>query len=82
MTSLTFNSLHCKLSAMATATRHLIEVQLKGKTLRGLVVSARRSGRSWQAIADEVRDLTGVIVSRETLRSWFRDVPQPPALAS
>ncbi|GEM_PF-5366809 len=67
---------------MATATQHLIEVQLKGKSLRGLVVSARRSGRSWQSIADEVREATGVIVSRETVRNWYRDVPQPARAAS
>ena len=59
---------------MATATHHLIEVQLKGKSLRALVVSARRSNHSWQSIADEIRDLTGVIVSRETLRGWYPDV--------
>lgn len=59
---------------MATATRHLIEVSLKGRTLRSVVVAGRRSGRSWQTIADEIRDLTGVIVSRETLRAWFPEM--------
>lgn len=67
---------------MATATNHLIEHQLKGKSLRGLVFAARRNGRSWQSIADEVRDLTGVIVSRETLRNWFPDAPAAPARVS
>jgi mitochondrial fission protein ELM1 len=60
---------------MATATHHLIEHQLKGRSLRGLVFTARRTGRSWQSIANEVRDLTGVIVSRETLRNWYPDAP-------
>lgn len=72
---LTLQTLHCKVSAMATATQHLIEVQLKGKSLRALVVSARRSGRSWQSVADEIRELTGVIVSRESVRGWYPDSP-------
>lgn len=59
---------------MATATRSLIEVQLKGRSLAALVSYNRKRGSSWQVIADEVRDLTGVIVSRETLRGWF---PEP-----
>ncbi|SCZ14022.1 hypothetical protein SAMN02799641_05723 [Rhodococcus erythropolis] len=58
---------------MATATQNLIEVSLKGKSLRALVVSARRSGRSWQSVADEIRELTGVIVSRESVRGWYPD---------
>lgn len=56
---------------MASATRSLIELQLKGRSLDGLVLFHRRKGASWQAIADDVRDLTGVIVSRETLRAWY-----------
>lgn len=60
---------------MATATQHLIEVQLKGKSLRALVTSARRSGQSWQSVADEIRDHTGVIVSRESVRGWYPDAP-------
>ncbi|KDE14218.1 hypothetical protein [Rhodococcus aetherivorans] len=59
---------------MATATRHLIEMQLKGKTLSALVSTERRNGRSWQSIADEVHKRTGVCVSRETLRKWFPEI--------
>lgn len=66
---------------MATATRHLIEMQLKGRSLPGLVGTARREGRSWQSIADEVRDLTGVIVSRETLRKWFPEMTKSSSAA-
>ncbi|GJJ21090.1 hypothetical protein [Mycolicibacterium mageritense] len=62
---------------MTTPTQGLIEAHLRGKSLRGLVFGARRSGRSWQSIADEVRELTGVIVSRETLRNWYPDAPAP-----
>lgn len=67
---------------MATATHHLIEHQLKGTSLRGLVFTRRRAGVSWQAIANEVRDLTGVIVSRVTLRNWYPDAPAPQTAAS
>lgn len=56
---------------MATATRALIEAHLKGRSLDGLVSLHRRKGDSWQVVANEVRDLTGVIVSRETLRGWY-----------
>lgn len=64
---------------MATATRSLIEVQLKGRSLAALVTNSRRKGQSWQAISDEVRDLTGVVVSRETLRGWFPEPRRAPA---
>lgn len=68
---LTRVNLQCKIPGMATATQNLIEVSLKGRSLRALVLSARRAGKSWQSIADEIRDTTGVIVSRETLRGWY-----------
>lgn len=59
---------------MATPTHHLIEMSLKGRSLRSLVLAARRAGRSWQYIADEIRDQTGVIVSRETVRGWYPEM--------
>jgi uncharacterized NAD(P)/FAD-binding protein YdhS len=73
MACLTHPSLQCKIFAMATATQNLIEVSLKGRSLRALVSSARRAGRSWQSVADEIREATGVIVSRETVRGWYPD---------
>jgi hypothetical protein len=54
-----------------TATKSLIEAHLKGRSLDGLVAAHRRVGHSWQVIADDVRDRTGVIISRETLRNWY-----------
>ena len=27
--------------------------------------------RSWQSMADEIRDRTGISVSRESLRNWY-----------
>jgi len=62
---------------MATASQHLIEMSLKGRTLRSVVFSGRRSGRSWQSIADEVQELTSIPVSRQTLVNWFPDAPRP-----
>lgn len=56
---------------MATATRALIEAHLKGRSLDALVAGHRRKGNSWQIIADDIRSLTGVIVSRETVRGWY-----------
>ncbi len=58
-------------SCMATATKSLIEAHLKGRSLDALVATHRRQGNSWQAIADDVHDRTGVIISRETLRIWY-----------
>ena len=57
-------------------------MSLKGRSLRSLVSAGRRSGRSWQAIADEIRDLTGVIVSRETVRGWFPELRDTEATAA
>lgn len=33
----------------------------------------RGKGKSWRAIANEIADLTGIRVNRETLRLWFPD---------
>lgn len=76
--SLTAISLQRKLQRVATATRSLIEVSLKGRSLQSVVMAGRRAGRSWQDIADEIRELTGVIVSRETVRGWFPDLRDTP----
>lgn len=59
---------------MATATQRLIEAHLKGKSLRALVISSRKSGSSWQSIADEIRERTGVVVSRESVRGWYPEI--------
>lgn len=54
-----------------TATQALIDLKLRGRSLDSLVIQHRRVGNSWQIIADEIRRLTGVIVSRETVRNWY-----------
>lgn len=67
---------------MASPTRHLIELSLKGRTLNALVRSGRRTGRSWQSITDEIRDQTGINVSRETVRGWFPELSEAGGKAS
>jgi hypothetical protein len=43
------------------------------QTLTDLVRQMRVAGKGWRVIAAQVRDLTEVYVSYETLRSWFLD---------
>jgi len=70
-----------KILAMPTATYQLIEARL-GKDLRRYVAARRRGGRSWPAIALSLHDATGMVVSSESLRLWFRDLPGPAATIS
>lgn len=53
-----------------TTKQLLIEARLGGQRVHDLVSRRRAKGASWQSIADEIHDLTGVVVSRETLRLW------------
>jgi ribosome-binding protein aMBF1 (putative translation factor) len=55
-----------------SVTHELIELKL-GEDLAAFV-AARRTGRpvwSWQELADELSERTGVVVSREFLRTRF-----------
>lgn len=54
-----------------TTKQLLIEARLGGQRVHDLVSRRRAKGASWQSIADEIHDLTGVVVSRETLRLWL-----------
>jgi hypothetical protein len=36
-------------------------------------VASRRPQKTWQEIADEIRELTGEAPTRETVRLWFAD---------
>lgn len=66
----------CKILGMRqTTTKDLIEAKLGGRSVDALVAMHRRKGASWQTIADDIRTRTGVIVSRETIRSWY--TPRP-----
>lgn len=57
---------------MATVTQQLVEVRL-GRDLATYVNGLRSAGLSWREIADDVHQRTGVQVSYEALRSWYRD---------
>ena len=54
-----------------TTKQLLIEARLGGQRVHDFVSRRRTKGASWQSIADEIHDLTGVVVSRETLRLWL-----------
>ena len=43
-----------------------------GVNLTELVKYQRRKGRTWQQVAEDLDLATGIPVSRETLRKWFR----------
>lgn len=54
-----------------TPTQVLIETRL-GQPLDLLVHRMLTDGAGWRRIADEVRHRTGIPISHETLRGWFR----------
>lgn len=64
---------------MTQTTLHTAADRLLGDAgpLEDLVLRRRSEGVSWRKIAAELRDLTGIDVTYETLRSWF-----PEAVAS
>ena len=64
---------------MTQTTLHAAADRLLGDAgpLEELVADRRNHGVSWRKIAAELRDLTGIDVTHETLRSWF-----PEAVAS
>lgn len=68
----------CNYFAMS-AKLLLIEARLGGRRLPDLVGRRRAQGKSWQGIANEIHDMTGVAVSRESLRAWCN---QSKAVAS
>lgn len=58
---------------MTQTTLHSAADRLLGDAgpLEDLVADRRNRGVSWRKIANELRDLTGIDVTYETLRSWF-----------
>lgn len=58
---------------MTQTTLHTAADRLLGDAgpLEELVADRRNQGVSWRKIAAELRDLTGIDVTHETLRSWF-----------
>lgn len=57
-----------------TATAQLIEIKL-GRSLPLYVAARRLEGFGWRRIASQLHKDTGVLVSHETLRSWFPEMP-------
>jgi hypothetical protein len=62
-----------------TVLRSYLEIRLAEATKSSIkleehVIAKRGDGWTWQQIADNLHDLTGVAVSRETLRLWFPDL--------
>lgn len=53
-----------------TPTALLIEHKL-GRSLAKYVKSRQAEGLGWRRIAGEIRKDTGVVVSHESLRTWF-----------
>ena len=47
-------------------------LEAQGVNLTELVKYQRRKGRTWQQVAEDLDLATGILVSRETLRKWFR----------
>ena len=72
------NTFHACHDSAVTTKQLLIEARLGGQRVHDLVSRRRSKGASWQSIADEIHDLTGVVVSRETLRLWA-NAPQKAA---
>ena len=60
---------------MTQTTLHAAADRLLGDAgpLEELVADRRNHGVSWRKIAAELRDLTGIDVTHETLRSWFAE---------
>lgn len=52
-----------------TATYQLIEHTVGD--LEQYVKAARDEGKSWDDISHQIREATGITVSRETIRLWF-----------
>jgi hypothetical protein len=58
---------------LKTATAQLIDLKLRetGRSLPTYVKARQLEGFGWRRIAAEIKRDTGVIVSHESLRSWF-----------
>jgi hypothetical protein len=62
-------------TARVSPLRQALDVIMGGPgELDALVRLGRLRGRSWRALALEVRDRTGVDVTHETLRNWYVDL--------
>lgn len=65
---------------MASRTRSLIELKLSGRrTLNQLVNESRKRNISWRKITHLIYAETGVLISSETLRLWFKETDRKSA---
>jgi transposase len=62
---------------MAIDLRAAIEAKLR-RPLPVFVAGLRAAGWSWREISEEIDRRTGVVVSHESLRQWFRDSKEQP----
>ena len=62
-----------------TTKQQLIEARMGGRRVSDLIESMRKTGASWQQVADAVHDRSGVVVSRESLRKWNEATPSRAA---
>ena len=47
-------------------------LEAQGVNLNDLVKYQRSKGRTWEQVSEDLDLATGILVSRETLRKWFR----------
>lgn len=47
-------------------------LEAQGVNLNDLVKYQRSKGRTWEQVSEDLDLATGIPVSRETLRKWFR----------
>lgn len=61
-------------------TRSLLGVRL-GRDFSGWLAERREDGESWRSIERTLQELTGITVSRETLRTWHQEGDREEASA-
>lgn len=64
-----------------TAKHQLVEDRL-GQPLDAFIASRYKPyirGFGWRVVAADIEQETGIVVSHETLRSWFADEPRDDA---
>jgi hypothetical protein len=67
-------TLSAQLTTVMAPSRNILKNLLDIKTgdLDTHVTAARNNGQSWRTIATNLTQTTGINVSHETLRSWYR----------
>lgn len=55
-----------------TPLQKLVELHL-GRDLQAYITAGRAQGKDWRTLAEEISTKTGLSVSHESLRQWFRE---------